>query len=310
MKARLLQTAVLVAALSLALPTVAGARWLRQDDRAKYASVWTPNSLSTSTFSMGAWARFFDSSDRVGRSSYFGFTGSKRLTEFRVWNLDGDSAPYVRRVNYSQFATYLGTYGSGSTNVRYVWKTNSKGRRYRFAQVVELRWYAPSLHNAPSLPVSATADPVLNTRKLLNMEYANGNSRVRIRNGAWVESGSSPWRSSLNVEDTLQRGDLNGDATQDAIVLIGESGGGTGYFRYLGVVLNEAGTARHVESFVLGDRVIIDEVKLEDGRITVRGVVHGEADGMAQPTLPATSVLELRNGRLTVVEGDAADTWQ
>ncbi len=105
----------------------------------------------------------------------------------------------------------------------------------------------------------------------------------------------------LTLMEHLALGDLNGDGVDDAAVVLEASGGGSGTFRYLAAVLNERGQPRHVASALLGDRVGIESLAIQDGRIVVEMIGHGPGDGLCCPTQEQTRVFQMADDTLEPV---------
>jgi hypothetical protein len=167
-------------------------------------------------------------------------------------------------------------------------------------------------------PTSSSDSATLTTDALMNMDYtfdlSDGTHRVvHVVDGSWTVGSPDSFDGTygyLGVEDTHVRGDLNGDGIADAVVTLGANYGGSEGFESLAVVAEKNGQPHEVASVFLGDRVEIDKVSISHERLTVRGLVHGPNDSMAQPTMSAKSVFALRNGKLVVVSGDPDSVWQ
>lgn len=98
-------------------------------------------------------------------------------------------------------------------------------------------------------------------------------------------------------------GDLNGDGSADAAAILAESGGGSGTFIYLAVLINDAGTWRNVATTYLGDRVQVETMTIEAGEIVVAGVTHGPDDPMCCPSQAVSATYELQNDVLIQTSG-------
>jgi len=145
----------------------------------------------------------------------------------------------------------------------------------------------------------------LDSTALLNAEYqvpTPTGARVRLRDGKWAVE-DAQGRQSVTVVDLNLRGDLNGDGSPDAVVLLAYWGGGSGIFNYLAVVVNEQGQPHHLTSVELGDRVQVKSVVLRGGRIEARLVVQGDNDPACCPTVLVTRVFSLAKNELIEVGG-------
>lgn len=96
-------------------------------------------------------------------------------------------------------------------------------------------------------------------------------------------------------------GDLNGDGLEDAAVILLTDGGGSGSFYYLATVVAEAGGGyANVATTLLGDRVIINDLTIADGVITVDMVVAGPDDPLCCPTQQVVRIYVLEGDVLTM----------
>jgi hypothetical protein len=79
-------------------------------------------------------------------------------------------------------------------------------------------------------------------------------------------------------------GDLDGDGTKDAVVVLGASGGGSGKFYLLAAVLNRDGKAHASATKLLGDRIIVNNVSIGARLVSVDIVTQGPNDPLCCPT--------------------------
>ena len=145
-----------------------------------------------------------------------------------------------------------------------------------------------------------------------------------LTDGQWqgepyVEGGASAPRAGL-AADFLLTGDLDGDAADEAVVLIWSSTGGSGTFDYLAVLDRDAdGAAFNRATVALGDRVKIRSAAIQDSRVTLETVQAGAQDAACCPgqkmrrgfalegeTMTETSTEDL--GRLSLA--DLAGEWR
>lgn len=133
---------------------------------------------------------------------------------------------------------------------------------------------------------------------------------VLLQDGLYEEAGANGAASMLSVEmaDRYATGDLNDDDLPDAAVVLIVAPGGSGVFVYLAAVVNEHGTAKHAASTMLGDRVRVDGVAIEEDIIAVDLVKQGPGDPMAAPTQQITERYRLRNNALVPVNQEALET--
>lgn len=125
---------------------------------------------------------------------------------------------------------------------------------------------------------------------------------VRLADGVWegapyAPGGASRPRVGLNRDFQLQ-GDLNGDGTDEFVVLVWTSSGGSGTFDYLAVMALLDGQAEHLASAPLGDRVRIRDARIEKGEVIIDVTQQGPGDAACCPTQQATRRWRLESGRL------------
>ena len=95
---------------------------------------------------------------------------------------------------------------------------------------------------------------------------------------------------SIQLTEWIASGDLNG-VPSAAVVLVG-SGGGSGSFYSLHVVQEVDGAYQEVASTLLGDRVIVEGLAIQDDTVQVRMTTHGPDDPMCCPTLASAQALQ------------------
>lgn len=125
---------------------------------------------------------------------------------------------------------------------------------------------------------------------------AAGNARYQLpeqqafslQDGRWqgepfVAGGASAPTAGL-VADFYLRGDLNDDGSDEAVVLLYTSNGGSGTFDYLAVVGRDSnGQAQSQAVAALGDRVQIRDAEIQDGILVVDVVQAGPDDAACCP---------------------------
>ena len=129
---------------------------------------------------------------------------------------------------------------------------------------------------------------------------------VTLVEGQWEgepyeEGGASRPRAGL-VEDFSLVGDLNGDGVNEAVVLIWQSGGGSGTFSYLAVMGRSDDEVNNLATAEIGDRVKLRSGRIDDASIILDVLQQGEGDGACCPTQLATRTWSIIDGQL--VEGD------
>ena len=129
---------------------------------------------------------------------------------------------------------------------------------------------------------------------------------VSLSQGRWegepyVEGGASRPTAGL-VDNVYYTGDLDGDGTLEAVVILWRSGGGTGENTYVMVMARKNGEIKNINSALIGDRVKLRSGKIADGKIILEVLQVGENDAMCCPTMLATRTWSLQGNQL--VEGE------
>ena len=142
----------------------------------------------------------------------------------------------------------------------------------------------------------------LTLEALQNAEYLSEFTdigRVQLVDGehreAIVEGGAAELMVRM-IGHTL--GDLDGDGKEDAAVLLVTSAGGSGTFRHLAAVINRDGVPENTATELLGDRVKVVKISIQEGLIVVDLLTHGREAPMAEPSLKVRSVFQLEGKEL------------
>ena len=178
---------------------------------------------------------------------------------------------------------------------------------------------------AASVAEVAVVQPAPGWQDAANAAYPGVfDEAVVLTDGQWegapyVEGGASAPRAGL-AGDFLLQGDLDGDAVEEAVVLLWSSSGGSGTFDYAAVLDRDAkGAVSAVAIAPLGDRVQVRSAAIEDGRIVFDVVQAGPGDAACCPgqKMRRTFVLEGESmtesstddqGRMTLA--DLAGEWR
>jgi heat shock protein HslJ len=148
-------------------------------------------------------------------------------------------------------------------------------------------------------------EPGLGVEALRNAAYQGiYQEPIQLSDGKYegkpfVEGGAS--RPTVDFVDLNAFGDLNGDGIDDAAVFLGENSGGSGVFVYLAAVLEQSGAPVNVATRLLGDRVQLKAVSIEDGNIVVSMITQGPDDPFCCPTLEVKQSYELQGDQLVLV---------
>jgi len=135
---------------------------------------------------------------------------------------------------------------------------------------------------------------------------------VSLIDGHWqgdpfVEGGASAPAVGL-VRGFHLTGDLTSDGNANTVVLLWTSSGGSGTFDYLAVTgRTETGVAS-LATAELGDRVLVRQGRIVDGRIEIDVVQAGPEDAACCPTQMATRVWQMSSGELSEVSSEVTGT--
>jgi len=154
---------------------------------------------------------------------------------------------------------------------------------------------APTHTNTP-VPSGLTLDMLKNgTYHALSYDRT-----VTLVDGVF-STGSTTDPYYVRVLDVVAFGDLNGDGAGDAAILLAENGGGSGVFESLVIVLNQGGMPFPAGAAQLGDRVLVNAMKIVSGRIELDMVVHGPNDPSCCPAQPETQTYRMLGTSLWLI---------
>lgn len=111
-------------------------------------------------------------------------------------------------------------------------------------------------------------------------------------------SQESPDAYTTRIQDPIIYGDINADGLEDALVILNTQNGGSGHFIELAGVLNQNGSAYNVSTISLGDRVMVESGKVENGIIVLNMRVHSSNDGLCCPSQSVTWNFTLNGNQL------------
>jgi len=187
--------------------------------------------------------------------------------------------------------------------------------------IITLATLACELTSPPAAPETAapippTASlPSFNSDQLKNAQYQLGTSDehavVQLTDGKY-EHGSDVTTLDyvrVSLTDFHAFGDLTGDGVDEAAAMVFENYGGSGDFGFLAIYTNVNGLPVFLTSTIIDDRPMINTVAIENGEVSLDGVVHGINDPGCCPALETTRRYALvDNGlRLTNYASASAD---
>ncbi len=154
----------------------------------------------------------------------------------------------------------------------------------------------PATTAAPSesLPDEAPAEPI-DRDDLERLTIEMDGDSLRLEGGRVTVTYGGLSTSIFTLQDRVARGDLDGDGDEDVAAHIVERSAGTGTFHYVVPVIDEAGTAVARSPILVGDRIGMDDIWVQDRLIGVSLFDRG-------PDEPFTVI-----SRHTVLEIDVSD---
>ena len=141
----------------------------------------------------------------------------------------------------------------------------------------------------PSEPTKAAMQaPTLKEIKNASYSGIEGlKGSVKLVDGRWkgrpYKKGSASRPVVSLIGDFRITGDLDGDGTDDAVVLLNYAPGGTGQLLHLAVMARKKGKIENIATTLIGDRVQIRDVRIEPRRLFVGVVQAGPKDAMCCP---------------------------
>jgi len=170
----------------------------------------------------------------------------------------------------------------------------------------------PVLCTPPSTPLPNLSTPIpssgspsvkLSQSVLLNSTYRSPDwGEFQLHNGAYYRtpptSQESPETYTTRFQGQIFYGDINADGLVDALVILSTQNGGSGHFVELAAVLDQGGNPYNVSTIYLGDRVVVESGKVENGAIVLNMRIQGPNDGLCCPSQAVTWNFVLNGGQL------------
>jgi hypothetical protein len=120
--------------------------------------------------------------------------------------------------------------------------------------------------------------------------------------GEPVVEGSATHPTVTLLLEPVAYGDLNGDGQTDTAVLLAADTGGSGTFVYLAAVAIQSGQPVNLATILLGDRVRVNSLSIDNDQIRVTLLTQGPDDPQCCPSQEETRTFRLRGDQL-VEEG-------
>lgn len=125
---------------------------------------------------------------------------------------------------------------------------------------------------------------------------------IRLSDGRYegepFEEGGASRPTVVLVDDIFETGDLDGDGTREAAVLLVESSGGTESNVFVTVLGHRDGEVANIGTSLIGDRVQIRSFSVHDAQVFIDVLQHGPEDPMCCPTQKATRTWALGENAL------------
>lgn len=158
-------------------------------------------------------------------------------------------------------------------------------------------------------------DPYSTTVSFTREELANASFLNEFATAGVVQLSNGEYRAPIvegSASELVVRltnfaafGDLDGDGSEEAAVILVSDAGGSGTFYDLAVVRKQGEALTNVATTQLGDRVQIKNIRTENGEIVVDLLTQGPDDPMCCPTQLTIYHYALQNGALVLVKTEA-----
>ena len=113
-------------------------------------------------------------------------------------------------------------------------------------------------------------------------------------------AGSASAPNVLLLDEPRARGDLNGDGREEIVVLLAANLGGSGTFMHLAVLEQRGGELVNLTTLALGDRVKVESLAIDSGRIEAKMLEFGPDDPMCCPSQPGQHRWALQDDQLVI----------
>ncbi len=154
----------------------------------------------------------------------------------------------------------------------------------RSSVILTFLFVLASCASKPTRPV--TRELIGNTKYTPQASASVADGSVQLMNGRWdgpSDTGFSHPYVSMMPDFTVY-GDIDGDGNNEAVVIVHESGGGSGIDRVVALFGRVGEEVHHLGSVVLGNRVQVRSVHIQPGQLTVEYVRQTEGEPLCCPT--------------------------
>lgn len=149
---------------------------------------------------------------------------------------------------------------------------------------------------------AGATEPAVSAAQAANATYPSENTAsgsLTLANGHYEDSDLV----NADLDGLAAIGDVDGDGVEDRAVLLVTSTGGSGVFRELYVLRRQGGALVVSAPALLGDRVEVNDLRIERGEIVTDLVVQGADDPLCCPTQAVTYRFRLVGNALTEITG-------
>jgi heat shock protein HslJ len=153
----------------------------------------------------------------------------------------------------------------------------------------------------PTIAPTATSPAKSLADTLGNLSYTGlfPDQPITLTNGSGTYDSGGSGRPSVSLLDQLiAQGDVNGDGKTDAVALLDDQSSGSGHFIWIAAVLDVLGQPTPTEGVMLGDRIGVKSVKIDNGQVVADIVGQGTGDTACCGTWNIRKVLALKDGKL------------
>ncbi len=158
-----------------------------------------------------------------------------------------------------------------------------------------------SMDAAPTQTLQAKASIL---EALPNVEYLvelASTGKAQLKDGLFEEEAApgSATKTKIQLGKIQAVGDVNGDGLEDAVVTLVVDPGGSGTFTYLALVLNQEGKPKPLAAVLLGDRIIVKSLALQNGNVEVTMLTRKADEPMStEPTVEMQRIFNLLGDQL------------
>jgi len=150
---------------------------------------------------------------------------------------------------------------------------------------------------SPARAADLTADQLKYSQYLIpSWENPDEGEWVRLENGEFARR--DPDNPLFVSVVKIALGQLSQDQAKAAAVIYAYNTGGSGIFTMLCALINDQGKPKQIAAADLGDRVIINSLSIQSGKIIIDMVVHGPQDPACCPTVKKIATYTLVGNKL------------